>query len=153
MTKPQIHGRNRTLSASAILQAVADDLSQIKMEDRLTWADVGAVLTKSDDQAAKYADGTAEMGIVAYARGKTAWNGRFTGTLERMIADTRGETGMTDRAKGSALQRAALALSEVLEDRDQIDAADVRQNRKVLEDARDALNELLAKQQPKAVYP
>ena len=75
-------------SASHVLQAIAAELSTIKHEDGLTDADIGRVLGKSEDQAAKYRTGLAEMGIVAFAAGKREWNGRFTGALDRPVSYT-----------------------------------------------------------------
>ena len=65
MSAPSIHGK--VVPASAILTALGDALSRIRQEDRLTWADLGAVLGKSEDQAAKYADGSAENGFATKA--------------------------------------------------------------------------------------
>jgi len=76
-------------SASAVLDAIASELTVIKHEDGLTDADLGRILGKSEDQAAKYRTGLAEMGIVAFAAGKREWNGRFTGALDRLCVDSR----------------------------------------------------------------
>lgn len=149
MSKPTIHGYRRTLSASAVHQAVADDLSLIKHEDRLTFADIGRVLGKSEDQAAKYCDGTAEMGVSAYAFARERWNGRFTGSLDRLIADARGDK-TDDRAKESCILKAALALSVALADNELSDA-EIKANRKTLEDAAEAIDSLLRRLGPKGV--
>jgi hypothetical protein len=144
MSGPPIHGNRRTLSASSILKALGDDLSTIRQEDNLTWADVGKVHGKSDDQAAKYADGTAEMGVVAYIFAKREWGGRFTGTLDRLLEQCR-LADDCDRGRQSHVLRAALALSIALEDDDEITPDEVRANRTTIENARDALTALLAK--------
>lgn len=144
MTQPLIHRSNRALTASNIRQAVADDLSQIKSEDGLTWADIGRIMGKSEDQAAKYADASAEIGIVAYAFARREWNGRFTGTLDRLIAGTRGEV-VDDRTKLGIVLRAAMAIAGALEDDNQMDAHEVRQNRATLEAAREEIDALLGK--------
>lgn len=148
-TPPQIHGKQRALSASSVLEAVADDLSQIKSQDRLTFADLGRVLGKSEDQAAKYCEGSAEMGIIAYAFAKDQWNGHFTGTLEALIEGNLPIT--SDRSKLSALIKANLALSVALEDDGEASPAEVRQMRRELETAREAITELLGKLGPKGV--
>ena len=132
-------------SASKVLDEVGNALSVIRKEDRLTFADMGAVLGKSEDQAAKYCDGSAEMGVIAYARAKREWNGRFTGGLARLCAESRPAHDNTDRARQSKVLRAALALSEALEDDGEISPEEVRDNRKSLEDARSAIDELLRK--------
>lgn len=51
----------------------------------------------------------------------------------------------TDRARESSVIKAALALSQALEDDDIISPIEVRDNRAVIEAARDALDQLLAK--------
>jgi hypothetical protein len=51
----------------------------------------------------------------------------------------------TDRARESSVLKAALALSIALADDDQITPNEVRANRKTIEDARNALDQLLAK--------
>ena len=136
-------------SASAVMDAVAAELSTIKREDNLTDADIGRVLGKSEDQAAKYRTGMAEMGVVAYAAAKREWNGRFTGALDRLCVNSRpGGVLMHDRKAQSAVLEAALALSQALEDDDAIDADEVRACRATLERARAAIDAQLAKLVP-----
>lgn len=138
--------RTPVFSASAVLDAIAADLETIKREDELTDADIGAVLGKSDDMAAKYRTGLAEMGIVAWARGMREWNGRFTGALERLCEESR--PGTCDRSGQSALLRAALVMAEALEDDLAIDVEEVRDNRAILERALQAIEAQLAKLGP-----
>jgi hypothetical protein len=123
--------------------------SLIKSQDRLTFSDLGAVLGKSEDQAAKYCDASASMDVVTFARAKREWNGRFTGALDRLCHDSRPAAG-SDRGRHCKLLKAALAVAEALEDDDDVDASEVRANRVAIEDARDALNDLLAKLAPTA---
>lgn len=144
MSNPAIHGKRRALSASAVREAIATDLMQIKYEDKLTFADIGRVLGKSEDQAAKYCDGSACMDAVAYAFAKDQWNGRFTGTLDALIAE-HNEAATTDRSKATAITKACLALSVALEDDDEASPKEVRKMRKDLEAARGAIDELLSK--------
>lgn len=146
MTNPRIHGKRRAISASSVLEAIAADLSQIKAEDRLTFADLGRILGKSDDQAAKYCDGAAEMGVIAYAFARDQWNGRFTGRLDQLINGARDET--CDRTKESRILQAALALSVALSD-GEISDDEVHANRATLEAAREAINGLLSRLGPK----
>jgi len=148
MTGPTVHGKRRALSASSIREAIASDLMQIKQEDRLTFADMGRVLGKSEDQAAKYCDGTAVMDAITYTFARDTWNGRFTGTVDTMIA---GRKAMTcDHSKQSKLLAAALALSVALED-GEITDEEVRSNRKTLEHARDAIEALLSRVKPRKI--
>jgi len=131
-------------SASHVLAVVGGDLASIKRADDLTYADLGAILGKSEDQAAKYCEGTATMDLITFARGWREWNGRFAGGLARLCHDSRPSLG-SDRARESKVLKAALALSMALADDEEIDAVEVRDNRATLEEARDAIEELLGK--------
>ena len=144
MTKPTIHGNRGTLTASIIRAAIAQDLSQIKHEDGLTFADIGRILGKSEDQAAKYCDGTACMDAVTYSFARDEWNGRFTGTLDALI-EARKPQGATDRQKLSAILGCAQEVALALEDDDQVCSNDVRKARRKLEAGREAIDELLRK--------
>jgi hypothetical protein len=138
----------RRLSASQIRQAIADDLMQIKTDDGLTFDDIGRVLGKSPDMAARYCDGTASMCAETYTFGREAWNGRFTGRLDALIAGCPDQTD--DRKKHSSILRASLAISLMLEDQS-IDEGEIRDNRKTLEEARDAIEKLLSRVAPRSV--
>lgn len=146
MSAPHIHGKNRFLSASMILEAAGDALSRIRHEDGLKWADIGHVLGKSEDQAAKYADGTAEMGLVASVRAKQVWGERFTGGINALL--TPATTFQDAQASQSAILKAALALSVALEDGD-LSVAEIRANRSTLERAGEAIAAQLARLGPK----
>ena len=76
-------------SASSVLDVIGRDLSLIKSQDCLTYADLGAVLGKSEDQAAKYCEGSAAMDVVTFARAWREWNGRFAGGLAALCHDSR----------------------------------------------------------------
>lgn len=142
MPKPAIHGNRRPVSASDMLNALGDSLSLIRQQDRLTWADVGAVLGKSDDQAAKYADGSATMDVVAFWRAREAWGSRFTGLFDRLgehASDT------DDRHDQTVVLAAALVIARALEGDNTITPDEIRANRKELEAAHDALGAQLRK--------
>ncbi len=141
---PPIHGKGRALSASSILVALGDDLSAIKSQDRLTFADIGRILGKSDDQAAKYCDGTAEMGVIAYTFARDQWNGRITGTLDALVA-SHAPVPRTDRSRATIITKALLEISVALEDDEEMTPREVRANRKSLEEAKDAIEGFLAK--------
>lgn len=146
MTTRASTASRRRISASMIRQAIAEDLMQIKTEDGLTFDDIGRVLGKSADQAARYCDGTASMCAETYAFGREAWNGRFTGRLDCLIT---GDPDATcDRRKHSSILRASLAISLMLED-NSIDDEEIRDNRKTLEEARDSIEKLLSRIGPK----
>lgn len=138
----QSTAKRPVFSASTVLASIGADLARIKSEDGLTYNDIGAVLGKSEDQAAKYCAGEADMGVVSFARGKREWNGRFTGSLDRLCADSR-PAALAGRAVESKVLKAALALSVALEDDNQIDAGEVLRHRADLEAARDAIDGLL----------
>lgn len=140
-------GLRRRLSASQIRAAIAADLMQIKHEDGLTFEDIGRVLGKSADMAARYCDGTASMCAETYAFAREAWNGRFTGRLDALIAGRPDAT--CDRAKESRVLRAALTLSVALED-GEITDTEILANRATLEHAKDAIDALLSRVGPKA---
>lgn len=145
MRSPLIPGK--VVSASAILTAVGDALSAIRQNDRLTWVDVGRVLGRSDDQAPKYADGSAEMGIVAYAFAAEKWGSRFTGRLDALLESSRPAVNARE-VEGSVLA-AALQLSIGLADGELTDA-EIAASRPTLEAARDAIDGLLARLGPKS---
>src|SRR6185295_2825782 len=109
MSNPRIHGRNRPLTASDIRETVGDALAAIRLEDRRTWVDMGEVIGKSEDQVAKYADGTAEMGLVSYTKGRIAWGSRLTGSLDRLIERQRSLNPMVAQSR---VLKAALCIAE-----------------------------------------
>lgn len=150
MSAPTIHGKRPVFSASAALEAVGGELALIKAHDKLTWGDIAAVLGVSEDQAAKYAEGTAAMNIVTFARGKREWNGRFTGALDRLCHDSRPAIG-SDHDRHCRVLTAALGLAEALRDDGEVSPDEVRANRTRLEEARDAINDLLGKLTPRTV--
>ena len=109
----------------------------------MTWAEIGVVLGKSEDQVAKYADGSAYMDFVTYGRGKREWNGRFTGYFERLCVDSRPGSQCDHSALTNVLS-AATSLSQSLAD-GEITAAEIRESRQLFEQARDDLDALLSK--------
>lgn len=143
MSNRSIHGKSRALSASAIRSAIAADLAQIKHEDGLTFADLGRVLGKSEDQASKYCDGTAVMDAITYAFARDQWGSRFTGTLDALIASHKEPTH--DRHKATAITKALMALSVALEDDDEASPKEVRKMRRELDEAQTAISDLLGK--------
>lgn len=135
--------RDRTVfSASNVLETIGRDLALIKAQDRLTYADLAAVLGKSEDQAAKYCEGTAAMDIVTFARAWREWNGRFTGGLATLCHDSR-PNKFNDRTGQSKVLEAALTLSRALEDDEEVSPNEVRSHLPELEAARDVLDDLL----------
>lgn len=145
MSAPSIHGKRRTLSASSILEAIGDRLMHIKMEDRLRWSDMGEVLGVSEDQVAKYADGSAAMNIIAFGKGWAHWRSRFTGELELLIEGSTEKPCATQTQ--SRILKACLAIEEAKGD-GELTVEDIRANRTILEHARDAIDAQLARLGP-----
>jgi hypothetical protein len=105
MTAPQIHGGRRSFSVSDALDTLGDDLKRIREEDKLTWADVGRVLGKSDDRAQDYAKGFSEMPISAFLLGAREWNGRFAGRVLAMIGKQIGPLNALDMTDNERLSK------------------------------------------------
>jgi hypothetical protein len=146
VSTPTIHGK--PLTSSRILGALAEDLSKIKSEDSLTWVEVGEVLGVSDDQAAKYADGSATMNIVTFTRGKLAWNGRFTGKLDKLVEAAAGE--IDGHHVLTLLFTAGGEIARALEDGSLSDS-EILKARKHLEDLKAAIDKLLCRVGPRSV--
>lgn len=142
MTDPRFHGNRPSFSASLVLSNLGNSLSLIRTEDKLTWADIGAVLGRSEDQAAKYADGTAEMGVVAYARGKREWNGRFTGSLMRMCYEG-DRVPCNDRLTAVKIAQVGMLFNEALASAEAVPTPLIQANRSMIEGLRDTLDALL----------
>lgn len=136
------------VSASEIREKLGDALGRIRAEEKLTWIELGERIGKGDDQAVRYVDGTAEMGVSTYYRAKQLWNGRFTGDADKLISDATPE--QNPHHAQTCILRAALALSTALEDGSLTDA-EIRSSRATLEQSRDAIDALLGRLTPKSV--
>ena len=68
MAARHIHTNRAVYSASNVREALAAALTEIKDEDSLTDADIGAVLGKSADRAREYRLGTSTMIEAAFRR-------------------------------------------------------------------------------------
>lgn len=138
MTAPTNNGRYRTVSASKLLETLGASIGRIKSRDELTYADVGRVFGKGDDQAAKYKEGIAEMGVTSFLFGCKEWDGSFANDALGLIGMklvTIETDAATDRDTLSALtgllHEVAVALAddgkiddrELLSMRDELDAA------------------------------
>lgn len=142
MNAPHFHGKQRTISASKLLTELGKDLGQIRQDDGLTWHDVGRVLGKSEDQAAKYADGTAEMPVTSYLFAQREWGTRFTGRVEAMVSADRAP--VHDHHVLPELLGCAKGLADALMD-GRICLRDIGANRAEIEEAKAALESLLEK--------
>lgn len=139
----QSTARRTAYSASNAVAALAEALTEIKAEDGLTDADIGAVLGKSEDQAAKYRTGLATMDAVTFGRGKREWNGRFTGYFDRLCEDSR-PGKVCDHSTLTALLDLGAKLARALED-GEINPVEVRDHRSELENVRDMIDAQLGK--------
>ena len=131
-------------SAHQVLKRIASDLTRIRIDDDLTFADIGAILGKSEDQASKYCNGLAAMDVVSYARGKKNWGVRFTTSLDALCDEQCRRHAVSDHDRQTEILHAALAISTALSSGEAIDRA-VSRNRGVLTAAREAIDELLSK--------
>ena len=141
MGEPTIDRRMMVFSASNALDALGRAIHEIKAEDGLTWDDIGAVFGVSADQAAKYASGFATMSAITFLRGKREWNGRFTGYADRLVMNSRPGTVSGHMAMSHMLS-ATSAICCAMED-GELTAKEIRDNRSLLETARDELDALL----------
>jgi hypothetical protein len=146
MTIRQSSPRRTAFSASNVVDAIAVALTEIKHDDCLTDADIGALLGKCDDQAAKYRTGLATMDAVTFGRAKREWGGRFTGYFDRLCENSRHNV-VNDQIGQTSILAAALAMSVALQDGN-VSEAEVLANRAILETARDAISDQLAKLRP-----
>jgi hypothetical protein len=148
MSTRQSTASRRVFSASNALKVVGDALADIKREDGLTYTDLGRVLGKGEDQASKYCDAAADMGLVSFLLAWREFNGRLMGPVKCFVEETR-PIATDDRRGHTTILEAALALSVALQD-GAITAEEVRANRATLENARDAIEAQLAKLRPAA---
>lgn len=138
MTTPHIHGRYRTVPASLLLKTLGDSLEEIKAEDRATDADLGQVLGKHEDTAARYRTALAEMGIVSFLRGCREWDGRFANAALALVGMrlTPLDAGEgNDRGSVTALCGLIGEIAAALENDGEVDDAELAAMRPALEAA------------------
>lgn len=138
MTAPHIHTPYRTVPASLMLKTLGESLEAIKHEDGATDADLGAVLGKSEDTAARYRTGLAEMPVVSFLRGCREWDGRFANAALALVgmklAPLNAADGC-DRKGFSALCALLAEMAEAVEDDGKIDDTELLAMRPELEAA------------------
>lgn len=131
-------------SASSVRDTIAETLSSIKEEDKLTYADMGRVMGKSADRAEAYCNGDfSDMSGFSMLAAWREYNGRFIGPIRALVEGSRPGVHC-DHAGQSSILKAALALSVALED-GKVEPEEVRANRSTLEAARDAIDAQLSK--------
>jgi hypothetical protein len=142
----------RAISASKLVDQAADALTQIKAEDELTDADMGAALGKHSDQAAKYRTGLAEMSMVTFIRACERWNGRFADAVLAKIGmklvPLEGDEAV-DQSTASCITKLLLHLSVALED-GKVDDRELAGMRTALDEAGRAIDAMRAKLGPRA---
>ena len=119
MSVQHINGRFRTVPESLLLDTLGRSLSAMKTEDKATDEDLGQVLGKSDDRAAAYRAGSADMGVVSFLRGCREWDGRFANDVLGLvgmrivpIADSPTEDAHSLAALGELIAKKAIALAD-----------------------------------------
>lgn len=136
MTTPQFHGRYRTIPASLMLNTLGESLKAIKERDGATDGDLGAVLGKSEDRAAAYRAGAADMGVVSFLRGCKEWDGCFAngvlGLVGMKLVPIEAES-VDDQASVTTLLSFAMALSGELEKDGKVDDEDLERHQFVIE--------------------
>ena len=130
-------------SDSNALAAIGRALHEIKAEDGLTWTDVGKVLGVGDDMASNYANERSAMSAITFGRGKREWNGRFTRYFDELCVESRPGI-VDDHIALTAVLDAAAKIAHMLDD-GEIKPAEVRDHRKELEAAYDAIGAQLGK--------
>ncbi len=113
---PPLH---RSISASKLIDTLAEGLTSIKAEDGLTDAELGKYLHKGQDAGKAYRTGYAEMPVTAFLRGCERWNGRFANdTLAligmKLVPLHTGE--VTPQSLQTRLAKLMMEMSHALED-------------------------------------
>lgn len=115
MTAPHVHGKRRTFSASAAVEAQAAVLLRIKDEDKLTYEDLGRYLGgKSDDRAAAYAPKPdserpiSAIDMLTFLAACETWGGRFADPLLALVGGRWADAGAVCTGDPGALTLASL---------------------------------------------
>lgn len=149
MADRQIHLSRRVFSASSVRDTIAQTLTAIKEEDRLTYADMGRVMGKSPDRAEAWCTGDfSEMSGFSLLAAWREWNGRFIGPLRDLVEQSR-PGKVSDSGTLSVLLECGARLAKALEN-GEIEPHEVLEARSVIEETRDALTVQLAKLGPRA---
>ena len=132
----------RSVSASKLIEAAADSLTEIKDADGLTDKEIGQFLGRGQDAGKAYRTGYAEMGMVAFLRGCERWNGRFAndvlGKVGMKLVPLSHET-MTDQSLQTRLAKLMVDVSIALED-GIIDDLEIARMKRTLIDAGEAID-------------
>ncbi|MET3826539.1 hypothetical protein ABIC16_002232 [Sphingomonas sp. PvP055] len=119
-----------------MLDTLGESLKAIKERDGATDSDLGAVLGKSEDRAAAYRAGAADMGVVSFLRGCKEWDGCFAngvlGLVGMKLVPIEAES-VDDQASVTTLLSFAMALSGELEKDGKVDDEDLERHQFVIE--------------------
>lgn len=103
MASPRFDRKRRSFSASQSVDVAGDVLREIKSEDNLTYAELGRILGKCQDQAERIAKGNSVMDMPTFLAACDYWGERFS---DRLMALAHLRTvpigaGCADDEKGS----------------------------------------------------
>jgi hypothetical protein len=144
-TKPKIHGKRPTFSVSKAVETLGEDIEAIKRADDLTWADIGRVLGKGEDQAALYGKGLSEMSFSSFLLGCREWNGRFSANVMAMVGKCVSDIDAAElphRHLVTLLTRLAFEISLALENDDDLDESELDRLAALLDDVSRGLDQL-----------
>lgn len=142
MTATAIPPLYRAVSASKLIDTVAESLTEIKNADGLTDKEVGHFLGKGTDAGKAYRTGFAEMGFVSFLRGCERWNGRFANDVfdaigMKLVPKTDAE--INDQSLQTRLAKLMLEVSLALED-GKIDDLELQRMKRTLIEAGEAVD-------------
>lgn len=135
-------------SASNAREVVAASLTAIKEAHDYTDEDLGRILGKGEDMARAYRRGTSGMDAFSLLAAWREWNGDFIGPIRRFVEGSR-PVATDDHAGQSAILEAAIVMHRGMID-GKLSPESALANRRILESARDALDEQLSKLRPAA---
>lgn len=153
MSDGTIPPRYRRASGSDLIAALANALSDIKEQDRLTDKELAAFLGKSGQDSGKaYRTGFAEMPVTAFLRGCETWNGRFANEALALIGMKLvplDAGAMNDRAGFTAMCALLTEMAEALEDDGEIDGEELAAMRAAVEKAGQYVDRLRGRLKPR----
>lgn len=132
----------RSVSASKLIDTLADSLTEIKEADELTDKEIGQFLGRGTDAGKAYRTGYAEMGVVAFLRGCERWNGRFANDVLNKVGMKLvplSSEAISDQSLQTRLAKLMLEVSLALED-GVIDDLEVQRMKRTLVAAGEAID-------------
>jgi hypothetical protein len=132
----------RSVSASKLIDTLADSLTEIKDADELTDKEIGQFLGRGTDAGKAYRTGYAEIGVVAFLRGCERWNGRFANDVLNKVGMKLvplSSEAISDQSLQTRLAKLMLEVSLALED-GVIDDIEVARMKRTLVEAGEAID-------------